>query len=342
MGDPWKPFAGWRDVLAHPDAPLGGGGPGRFRNTQLNPSYRLAPPGSRAEDLVGPDTPPRLLGYKLDALQLSIFGSEPPKSETAAQTKEEPADIEALVRAFASDMTAEAEKLRTARLAEEKKKADAASAPAATSSATATAGATSVPGATPAQAGASPSGTAPSKPQEKKATAKPPAIPVVTFSLSGNAISKERTPEQQAELLIDRSTKVCWSAHMANQARHVLMRVDGKYSDDLKKAFGKDFGAFKKKWADLMLKHGLKNAAGKDGYPTWDEFHLELPEGKVDRTDDRAQACLDEYVRLTREEDRTKNVTFEKKYSKLLKPHIKKYEKKQEAAKKKQEAATKK
>jgi hypothetical protein len=45
-------------------------------------------------------------------------------------------------------------------------------------------------------------------------------------------------------------------------------------------------------------------------------------------SDPQAQACLDEYARLTREEGKSKNETFEKDYEKPLKPFFEKYEKK--------------
>ena len=114
---------------------------------------------------------------------------------------------------------------------------------------------------------------------------------------------------------------------MADKARHVMMKVDGKVSWSPKPAFGDDFDAFKKKWGEVMKKHGLKNAAGKDGWPTWDEFHLELPASKIGRSDSRAKACLDEYARLTRIDGKKKNTSFESKYGKLLKSAIEKYEK---------------
>ena len=199
-------------------------------------------------------------------------------------------DIETKVKAFAKDMTAEAKKLREARL---KLKSN---------------------GAGDAKKG--------------KKDADPP---VVTFSMSGNKVSKSRTPAEQAKEVSDGKSYVCWSSHMADKARHVLMKVDGSASWDAKKAFGDDFAAFKKKWGEVMKKHSLKNAAGKDGWPSWDEFHLELDNSKMKRTHERAKACLDEYAKMTRKDGKSKNTKFENKYSKNLKAYIEKYE--NEAAK---------
>src|SRR4030095_2870625 len=105
-------------------------------------------------------------------------------------------DIETLVKNFGSDMTAEAEKIRKARLAAPKK------------------------------TGKDQTGAAGKKPTDKNAGAK--GVPVGTCSLVPTKKSKSHTPKEQAELLVQGSTKVCWSAHMADKARHVLMKVDGK------------------------------------------------------------------------------------------------------------------
>jgi hypothetical protein len=151
---------------------------------------------------------------------------------------------------------------------------------------------------------------------------------VVTFVVGDRKGNKSRTPKEQAELLVGGSTQVCWSAHMADKARDLHMKVDGKISWEPKDAFGDDFDAFKKKWGEAMKKNGLKNAAGGDGWPSWDEFHVELPDSKVSRTDERATACIAEYARLTREDGKKQNAKFEKEYAKLLQPHLAKYEKK--------------
>ena len=162
----------------------------------------------------------------------------------------------------------------------------------------------------------------------KKARAnKPAAVPEVNFRLSKTTVSKSRTPAEQAKLVVQGSTYVCWSSHMADKARHVTMKVDGKISWKPKTAFGDDFATFKKKWGEVMKRHGLKNASGKDGWPSWDQFHLELPDSKVARSDERAKSCLDEYARLTRKEGKKKNSSFESKYSKFLKTYVEQYEK---------------
>jgi hypothetical protein len=199
-------------------------------------------------------------------------------------------DIEALVERFAKDMTDQAAELRKARLEKQKKGQDTA------------------------------------KNRAGKMFA-PASVPVVTFSLSQNKIDKSRTPAEQAKEVVKGHTRVCWSAHMADRARHVIMRVDGKVSWEPEKALGEDFKALKGKWDQFMEKYGLKNYEGRDGWPARDQFHLELSHSKIARTDVRSRACLDEYARLTREKGQQKNAKFEKDYEKLVEPYIEKYEK---------------
>lgn len=160
------------------------------------------------------------------------------------------------------------------------------------------------------------------KPGKKAAPSK------IEFTMDPNAATKSRTPaEQAAEVAAGRSW-VCWGAHMADKARHVIMKVDGKISWEPKKVFDDSFNDFKKAWAKAMKDNKLKNAEGKDGWYDGDSFHLELDDSKIDKTDERVAACLEEYVDLTRNKGKKQNDTFEKKYAKDLKPYIDKATKK--------------
>ena len=127
---------------------------------------------------------------------------------------------------------------------------------------------------------------------------------------------------------------VCWGAHMADKARHVVMKADGKVTWDAKKSLGADFETFKKLWAAVMSRHGLKNARGKDGWYDGDAFHLELSDSKIARTDERVKACLSEDARLSREQNKGRNEKFEKDYAKDLKPYLDKYPEKDDDKKK--------
>jgi hypothetical protein len=161
---------------------------------------------------------------------------------------------------------------------------------------------------------------------EKSGDKKSADPPVITFAFDPNQVTKFRTPAEQARELVDGNTDVCWSSHMADKARHVIMKADGKLTWKPKPTMGKDFDAFKKAWATAMRSNGLKNAKGTDGWYDRDAFHFELPASKLRKSDERAKACLQEYVRLTREAGEEKNETFEDKHPRELAPFLKKYE----------------
>jgi hypothetical protein len=198
-------------------------------------------------------------------------------------------DIERLTKAFADDMTKACAEIRKARMAQMEEDGDGIN--------------------------------------DKKKAEDPPLI---TFKMSTkNPVNNARTPAEQAELLVGNkpSTYVCWSAHMADKARHVLMYADGRSVNEPKKVFEKeDFATFLKMWGQAMKSRGLKNFKGNDGWGEGDAFHLELPDSKITQVDARAKACMDEYARLTRKEGKGKNQTFENKYQRDLAPYLKKYE----------------
>lgn len=163
------------------------------------------------------------------------------------------------------------------------------------------------------------------KAKKKKEKELPKPFPKVTFALDPNPATECRTPAEQAEMVVKGLSSVCWSAHMADRARHVLMKVDGRVTFDAKKALGDDFAEFRKTWAKVMKANGLKNHKGGDGWGEGDEFHLELDSGKIGRADERSQACFDEYARLTRAAGKNTNDAFEKTYAKDLAKHIEKH-----------------
>jgi hypothetical protein len=207
-------------------------------------------------------------------------------------------DIEALTKSFAVDMTAECAALRKARIELNKKAADKL--------------------------------TKDKKDEKKKDDKKSADPPEVTFVFDPSKATKCRTPAEQAQEVVENQSWVCWGAHMADKARHVLMKADGKVTWDPKKTMGDDYDAFKKKWGEVMKTKGLKNARGGDGWYDGDAFHLELADSKISKTDERVKACLAEYVRLSREEKKGKNEKFEKDYAGLLAEYLKKYEKEPE------------
>jgi hypothetical protein len=77
-----------------------------------------------------------------------------------------------------------------------------------------------------------------------------------------------------------------------------------------------------------MSTHGLKNHKGKDGWGDGDEFHFELPDSKVPKSDKRVQACLIHYAKITRVDGEKRNTKFESdpNWKAALKEHLQKYE----------------
>ena len=194
-------------------------------------------------------------------------------------------DIETKVKAFCKDISASATKLlKDAAGKDGKDKGGKAAAPA---------------------KGAAPAKAAPGK--DKKDTPKE-----VEFTLSKAAMTGVRTPQEQAKEVADRKSWVCWGAHLADKARDIIMKVDGKASFDAKKTFGDSYTDFKKAWGDAMKSNGLKNYKAGDGWAEGDSFHLELPDARMPKTDERVHACLVEYVRLTYEAGKPPNEKFEK------------------------------
>lgn len=207
-------------------------------------------------------------------------------------------DIEALVKRFADSMTSECTALRKARTEKAKKEAEKAAKD--------------------------------KKDDKKKDDKKPAEPPAVTFALDPSADTKCRTPAEQAKQVVAGRSWVCWGAHMADKARHVIMKADGKVTWDPKKTMGDDYDALKKVWAETMKKCGLKNARGGDGWYDGDSFHLEMADSKIAKTDERVKACFEEYARLSRKEDKGKNEKFEKDYASDLKSYLAKYPSKDE------------
>lgn len=160
----------------------------------------------------------------------------------------------------------------------------------------------------------------------------PVDAPDLTFSVSQNKNSKVRTPAEQAEQVAAGRSWVCWSSHMSDKARHILIKSAGKPIHEIRdlklvlRRLDWKFEEFKDRWVALLKKHDLLNYKAKLAWGDGDEFHVEMPDSKLEQSDVRAQSCLAEYARLTRQNGHAKNAKFEKGYSALLKPHVDKYE----------------
>lgn len=156
---------------------------------------------------------------------------------------------------------------------------------------------------------------------KKKKRNEPDVFPEgVRFKISQNKKAKCRTAKQQAEAVLKGGSWVCWGAHMSDKARHVIMSVEGTAYYGLGKC--KPIRPFKKQfiaaWGKAMSDAGLLNFKSEPGYRSGDEFHLELPDARLKKSDERARACMEHYVRETRKNGRKKNTKFEKSYKGLI------------------------
>ena len=142
----------------------------------------------------------------------------------------------------------------------------------------------------------------------------------IRIVVSKNARSLARTPAEQAAAVVRGGSWVCWGGHMSDKARHIILRIDGKpyYGLGKWKTSKANKADFKAAFSKAMKKADLRNFKGTRGFQSGDEFHLELPDSRVRRKSARAQACLEEYVRLTRKVGKPQNTRFEDKYGKLI------------------------
>ncbi len=137
--------------------------------------------------------------------------------------------------------------------------------------------------------------------------------------LSGNPVSKSRTPEEQAAEVLAGRSWTCNGSHMTDSARHVAPKLNGKYDDaaltKLKKASKDDHDKFVEVYSNAMKKQGLRNfKAGSDFLPTSsDPWHMELKDSRMPDSDPRVQKCLLTYAKATRESGQARNTEFETK-----------------------------
>jgi hypothetical protein len=151
-------------------------------------------------------------------------------------------------------------------------------------------------------------------------------LPRITFTVSRNKSSSFRTPAEQAREVVSSKSHVCWGGHMSDKARHVLPYVDGRGitdGDEFERLLGTNLFRFQALWVSELRLNDLRDAGGG---LTWfktpglhDQLHVELPNSKIDQTDARAKACVDEYARLLRLKVGKPNEKFERHLDENLK-----------------------
>ena len=152
------------------------------------------------------------------------------------------------------------------------------------------------------------------KEQTKKGVKKPNSMR--TF-LSGYDKSQSRTPEQQADEVVAGRSWTCNSSHMADAARHVGPKLNGKAFSDMKSLKNgvteEDYDKFVELYDNAMKKQGLMNYKGQAGFlpDSVDPLHLELKDSRLSENDPRVQKCLLAYAKATREGGKKRNDKFE-------------------------------
>jgi hypothetical protein len=152
------------------------------------------------------------------------------------------------------------------------------------------------------------------KEQKKKGVEKPNSMRVF---LSQYEKSKSRTGEEQAEEVIAGRSWTCNSSHMADAARHVGPKLNGKNLTSmsaLKKAVSEeDYNKFVEVYEAAMKKQGLRNYKGGTDFlhSSADPLHLELANSRLPKNDPKVEACRRAYAKATREDGKPKNKKFE-------------------------------
>jgi len=168
------------------------------------------------------------------------------------------------------------------------------------------------------------------KQEIKKGVKKPNSM---RLFLSEYDKSKSRTPEDQAKEVLAGRSWTCNSSHLADAARHVGLKLNGKVTFDLKKLqrdSKDDYDKFVEVYGEAMKKQGLRNFKGGANFDPLgaDPFHMELKDSRLPENDPRVQKCLLTYAQATRDDGQRKNDKFENE------GYVKKFMEEYEQAKK--------
>jgi hypothetical protein len=173
------------------------------------------------------------------------------------------------------------------------------------------------------------------KEQVKAGSKKPDSMR--TF-LSGNPTSGKRTAKTQAAEVLAGRSWTCNSSHVADSARHVGPKLNGKpltSMSPLKKAVSKeDYEKFVEIYSAAMQKQGLRNfSKGVEFLHTSkDPLHMELPDSRLPDNDPQVLECqrlVEEgrqaYAKATRLDGKPKDPKFEKNHEDWLEAWDKKH-----------------
>jgi hypothetical protein len=164
--------------------------------------------------------------------------------------------------------------------------------------------------------------------------AKTPANKRIFVSISVGPGGKSRTPEEQASFLLKGTSWTANSSHMADGAKHILVKEGGIVTwkmNELQKHDKAAFDVMVKTWNGAMKTQNLRNYKGGKAfdYNGSDPLHMELPSSRLPDNDPRVIKTLEIYAKATRLEGKFKNIPFENvKGSQFQKDWLRDYDKK--------------
>lgn len=166
--------------------------------------------------------------------------------------------------------------------------------------------------------------------------------------LSQYGPSKSRTGEEQAKEVLAGRSWTCNSSHMADAARHVGPRLNGKNLTSMAALKGavttEEYDKFVEVYSAAMKKQGLRNfQGGSDFLPaSKDPLHMELKDSRLPGNHPEVLKCeqavedaRQKYAKATREGGQPKDPKFEKVHKKWLDAYDKKHTKPAGGAQKK-------
>jgi hypothetical protein len=169
----------------------------------------------------------------------------------------------------------------------------------------------------------------------------------ISVSVSTGKGGTARTPAEQVEFVLKGTSWTLNSAHMADGAKHILVKNGNLVTWDLNGIANKQkdaWGVLTKTWNKAMTAQDIRNfTGGKDFAPrSSDPLHMELPDTKLKETDPRVIQALEIYAKATRLEGKAKNLAYENdKGSQFQKDWLKAYDLKLAQAKAAQKAPQK-
>jgi hypothetical protein len=156
----------------------------------------------------------------------------------------------------------------------------------------------------------------------------------IFISISMGAGGKQRTPDEQAAMLLKGVSWTANSSHMADGAKHILVKEGGIVTWKLNELEHHDKAAFQvmvKAWNGGMKTQDLRNYKGGKAfdYTGSDPLHMELPNSRLPDNDPRVIKTLEIYAKATRLDGKMRNIPFENiKGSQFQKDWLRDYDKK--------------